>query len=254
MDGIRHAQGRAMNTRRAAQIEADLPESAVVVDVGGGASPFARADYVLDGLPFDERCALDAGGAGRELRVTRDRWVQLDLCRREPWPFEDKFFDYAVCSHLLEDVRDPVWVCSELVRVAKAGYVETPSRIVEQSLGVEHPLYAGYYHHRWLVSASGNKLEFRPKVHLLHGLRGAIVADLGSSKTINADLADLQFEWTAAFEFEEMLEFDERRVREELCEFAARHRRLPGLTVKASGSQRERLGRALYFRRLRSGR
>ena len=47
------------------------------------------------------------------------------------WPFPDKTFDFVVCSHLLEDVRDPITVCRELCRVGKAGYIETPSRIRE---------------------------------------------------------------------------------------------------------------------------
>jgi ubiquinone/menaquinone biosynthesis C-methylase UbiE len=42
---------------------------------------------------------------------TRDTWVQRDICDHEPWPFEDRQFDFVVCSHTLEDVRDPVWVC-----------------------------------------------------------------------------------------------------------------------------------------------
>ena len=60
-----------------------------------------------------------------------------------------------ICSHTLEDLRDPLWVCAELVRVAKAGYVEVPSRAAEQSRGWEHPRIAGLSHHRWLIEIDG---------------------------------------------------------------------------------------------------
>ena len=51
----------------------------------------------------------------------------------EPWPFADDFFDFAVCTFTLEDVRDPIRVCEEMSRVAKAGYVEVPSLLDELS-------------------------------------------------------------------------------------------------------------------------
>src|SRR5437764_10623004 len=106
-----------------------LPAGAAVLDVGGGASPFPRADYVLDLRPYQERGSGSSGSAHQHLadvpvRYGPDTWVVWDVCDHHPWPFRDGQFDFAVCSHLLEDVRDPVWVCSELGRVAKAGYIE----------------------------------------------------------------------------------------------------------------------------------
>jgi len=174
-----------MNRDKAREIAERLPGDALVLDVGGGGSPFYRADYVIDMLPYDERGALVRDGDAA-CRATEESWIKADICDRSPWPFTDKKFDYATCSHVLEDIRDPIWVCSEMVRVAKAGYIEVPSRIVEQSLGVEHPCYAGFYHHRWLIDQdsgfriqdSGDmshetgkekqRLVFRHKPHSLH--------------------------------------------------------------------------------------
>jgi hypothetical protein len=139
-----------------------LGEGDVVLDVGGGYSPFARADWVLDLIAHDERRPAEGE------RFTRDTWVQRDACDREPWPFQDGRFDFAVCSHTLEDVRDPVWICSELQRVAKAGYIEVPSRLEEQSWGVVGP-WAGWSHHRWLVDVTEESIQFVFKPHALHG-------------------------------------------------------------------------------------
>ncbi len=72
----------------------------------------------------------------------------------------DDWFDFAICSHLLEDVRDPLTVCRELSRVAKRGYIEVPSRAREiyskawlfhLRAGPGRMTEAGFYHHRWYV-------------------------------------------------------------------------------------------------------
>src|SRR6202023_2285627 len=74
-----------------------------------------------------------------------------------------------ICSHTLEDIRDPLFVCSELVRISKAGYIEVPSRVAESCRGWEHPGFAGLSHHRWLVEIEGSHVRFTPKYHSLHG-------------------------------------------------------------------------------------
>ena len=137
----------------------------LVLDVGGGAAPFERADWVLDLMPYEARGAY--GERGGAERFSAETWVQRDICDREPWPFADGMFDFAVCSHTLEDVRDPIWVCSELERVARAGYIEVPSRLEEQSYGFEGP-WTGWTHHRWLVDLTEDGLEFAFKSPVVH--------------------------------------------------------------------------------------
>jgi hypothetical protein len=141
-----------MDIENARRLLGIIPGEAMVVDVGGGAAPFPRADYVIDAMPYEKRGVGSDGDIHKRFgispRYSEDRWIQTDLCSRRPWPIADKAFDFAVCSHLLEDIRDPIWVCSELRRIAKAGYIEVPSRVVEQSKGIENPRHAGYYHHR----------------------------------------------------------------------------------------------------------
>ena len=173
--------------------------------------------------------------------------MQLDLCARKRWPFEDKQFDFALCTHVLEDLRDPIWVCSEISRIAKAGYIEVPSRIVEQSLGVEHPHYAGYYHHRWLVSECDGMLEFQFKPHCLHSLKGAIVASVGPWRRICPQYENLCFEWQGEFGFREVMEFDEAEVQRELCDFAAEARKFPDLTAPTMGPISEKMKRQIYY-------
>ena len=148
------------------RILARLGGGDLVLDVGGGFAPFARADWVLDLLPYGRRRPAEGE------RFTSGTWVERDACDREPWPFADGQFDFAVCSHTLEDVRDPVFVCSELQRVARAGYIEVPSRLEEQSWGVVGP-WVGWSHHRWLVDVSDGAIAFVAKPHAIHGQESA---------------------------------------------------------------------------------
>ena len=147
-----------------------LGEDDLVLDVGGWAKPFPRADWVIDLLPYETRGLYGyERDAGDEVeRFAAETWVQRDICDRAPWPFEDGRFDFAICSHTLEDVRDPVWVCSELARVAKAGYIEMPSRLEEQAYGIQGP-WVGWGHHHWLAEIRDGRIEFVFKHHVVHG-------------------------------------------------------------------------------------
>ena len=247
-----------MDLGNARRLLSELPDRAVVLDVGGGAAPFPRADYVIDALPFESAGAGSHGNAHHAMCMTpryeRERWIRIDLCERRPWPFGDKFFDYAICSHLLEDVRDPIWICSELRRVAKAGYIEVPSRIEEQSRGVEHPGYAGYHHHRWLITLENDALEFRHKPHVLHSLNDAIVTNLAPGWRINPRHASIALFWNESFRASEVLEFNEQAVIDELCCFARKAKRLPDLSVRVPMPFVARIKRHMLYRRLSRGR
>jgi hypothetical protein len=245
-----------MNRENAIRIAAALPEGAKVLDVGGGAAPFPRATHVLDGLAFDEGSCQEQKLLEDAIptQFTRDTWYQTDACDHKPWPYPDKYFDYVTCSHLLEDVRDPIWICSEIQRVAKAGYIEVPSRILEQSLGIENPTYAGYHHHHWLVEIRGNCVEFLFKPHNLHSLKSAIVTRISATQRMSPRY-DIQFlEWSGHFEYTELLIFSESEIERNLTEFAVRSRSLPALVVKREDSLKGSARRLAYYERLRMGR
>jgi len=147
---------------------AELPDEALVLDVGGWAAPLNRADWVIDLQPYATRGGMGSYGPGPE-RFGLDTWVVGDICAREPWPFADDQFDFAVCVTTLEDVRDPIWVCSELSRVAKAGYVEVPTVEAELIYNVEGDgQHLGHEHHRWFVDIKDGELEFLHKPHNIH--------------------------------------------------------------------------------------
>jgi SAM-dependent methyltransferase len=193
-----------------ARIEAELADDALVLDVGGWGSPWPRADWVIDLMPYESRGLYGAEGRGEE-RFTSDTWVERDICAHEPWPFCDGQFDFTVCSHTLEDVRDPVRVCEELVRVAKAGYVEVPSRLEEQSPLPWQP-GTGWTHHRWLaeVDPDAPRIEFVFKHGVVYTSPEARFPP-GFHETLTEEERVSCFWWRESFEFGErvMMSADE---------------------------------------------
>jgi hypothetical protein len=150
------------------RILATVPDDALVLDIGGWAAPFNRADWMLDLMPYDTRGAMGSYGPKRE-RFTARTWVERDICDHKPWPFADKQFDFTICVTTLEDIRDPIWVCSEMARVSKAGYIEVPTVQAELIYNVEGDgPYLGHDHHRWFVQMQGGELVFTHKMHSIH--------------------------------------------------------------------------------------
>lgn len=132
-----------------------LPDDALILDVGGWAAPFNRATHVIDAMPFESRGAMGFSYGGEQERFGADTWTQADFCARDPWPFEDDQFDLVLCVTTLEDVRDPIWVCQEMSRVAKAGYLEVPSLLNELTWRLPgEGAYVGNRHHHWFCRAT----------------------------------------------------------------------------------------------------
>lgn len=198
------------SSRRIAEL---LDPDDVVLDVGGWAKPFARADWVLDLMPYETR-GLYGPSSDEPERFTPNTWVTRDICDHEPWPFEDGAVDFAICSHTLEDIRDPVWVCAELNRVAKAGYIEVPARVEEQSRDVHGP-WVGWSHHHWLVDVTASGVEFVLKPHLLNGAEGvSLPAELGATLTREERVSTLL--WEGSFTFGERIFYEPGELEEYL--------------------------------------
>lgn len=171
-----------------------LPEHFKVLDIGGAAAPCARADVILDYVPYEAMAANQAWG-GEKIRCTKDSWVVHDICDRKPFPFPDKYFDFAFCTHVLEDIRDPLWVCSEIIRISKAGFIETPSRLYETSYGIEAKRLAGAVHHRWILDTADAKVRFTMKYSWVH------LPWVARHKPPLGEDRFFKFEWQDSFEY-----------------------------------------------------
>jgi hypothetical protein len=138
----------------------------LVIDVGCGHVPFPRANIGVDRFSRDDLKAL---WKTYKTKATPET-VQCDF-GRHPLPFKDKEVDFVYCRHTLEDLFDPFLLISEMQRVGKAGYIETPSPLAELTRGIDgflnSELWRGYYHHRFFVWVKDGTLTFISKFPLI---------------------------------------------------------------------------------------
>lgn len=203
-----------------------LGENEVVLDIGGWAKPLPRADWVIDLMPYETR-GLYGREPGDEERFSAETWVQRDICDREPFPFADGSVDFVVCSHTLEDVRDPIWVCDEMKRVAGAGYIEVPSRLEEQSYGVQGP-WVGWGHHHWLIDIVDGGIDFVFKPHILQGRRENHFPE-GFWETLSPEQRVQTLWWQEGFDCRERVFYEDGELDRYLAEFVAAHAPAPRL-------------------------
>lgn len=122
-----------------------------VLEIGSGHNPFFRSDVIAEKYIDSNfhRCGdikiyphqefINAGG--------------------ENLPFKDKEFDYVICNQVLEHVEDPDKFIREQNRVAKRGYIETPSLIGEFLFPKAS--------HKWVILEIDNKLVLFEKAKML---------------------------------------------------------------------------------------
>jgi len=216
----------------------------LVLDIGGWADPFGRADWVLDLMPYNTRgLYARKGWVEREAETERfapETWVQRDICDHEPYPFVDNQFDFVICSQTLEDIRDPVWVCSEMNRIAKAGYIEIPSRLEEQSWGV-NGAFVGWSHHRWLIDVNDNAIEFVIKLHALHG-NAEFFFPAGFWEQLSAQERVQELWWTDRFSYRERVILDEVEFDDYMRNFVRRELAArPGFAKTSRGGSSDRV-------------
>jgi len=174
---------RLTKWRDRADILARLPCCGRILDVGGQpgrswASGFASAFVDLNG----------AAGPGQTL-------FRGNISLPHVWEEVKAHvahhgkFDFAICTHVLEDVACPELVCEMLGQVALRGYIVTPSKYAECA-HVEGA-WLGRYHHRWLFNLEKARLVAYPKIGLL---ALPAFAPLGAAYDSRAN-AELQVEW-----------------------------------------------------------
>jgi hypothetical protein len=153
-----------------------------VVDVGGSAGGWSHeiVDVIIDINPVN---------AARYFKVNLNRYEDWEPVRS--YVAEHGKFSFAICSHTLEDIANPMLVMDTLPQIAEQGYIAVPSKYREFSF-VEGR-HRGYLHHRWIYDIRPQEpnlfvgypklgfLEYHTKLHSL----------ANASDTI----AELNFRW-----------------------------------------------------------
>ncbi|APW47773.1 class I SAM-dependent methyltransferase [Rhodoferax antarcticus] len=127
------------------RLHVPVNHEALVLEVGAGGNPYPRANVMLD--------ALEETVERNEQTLIRDRPLVLGLV--EELPFKDKAFDFVIASHVLEHTDNPEAFLNELMRVAKAGYIETPDGWFEK--------ICAFTYHRLEVSNDNGTLLIQKK-------------------------------------------------------------------------------------------
>ncbi|CAJ1379482.1 unnamed protein product [Effrenium voratum] len=103
-------------------------------------------------------------------------------------------FEFAVASHILEDIVNPEILLQMLPRIARRGFVAMPSKFTELKRGVDEGYgpHRGHIHHRWIGTIQSGQLLLLPKLAFLETIEGDIDV-VGNALT--ADSIDMSFEW-----------------------------------------------------------
>jgi SAM-dependent methyltransferase len=167
----------------------------VVLDIGSGADPFPLATLLTD------RYIEPTHHRSDQLRVDGKPFF---LSTVEHLPLADKSVDFVYCAHVLEHVDDPLAACSEIVRVGRRGYVETPTLAKDMLFGWARGM------HKWhLMSISDKLLFFEYAERQLEGVRSIAWSDVIFSHNYhpmqglfyrNQDLFNVMFNWRGGFD------------------------------------------------------
>lgn len=166
-------------------------KTALVLEVGAGGNPYPRANVLLD--------AMETTLERNEQQLISDRPLILGIC--EEMPFKDKSFDYIIASHVLEHTDEPEKFLAELMRVGKAGYIETPEGWFEKM--------CPFTYHRLEVSNIGGKLLIKKKpnwkpdeISLLYERKLSHNKAFSRFMRVNPDLNHMRYYWIDKIEYE----------------------------------------------------
>jgi len=128
-----------------------------VLEIGTGASPYPRSDVFLD-KSFDEHEAYKQCGEQEHVQYVKPIYYYDG----KTFPFQENEFDYIICSHVLEHVSSEHihHFISELQRVAKKGYIETPRVFYEYLFNFSVHEWMLNYRNQELVLMSKKEFDF----------------------------------------------------------------------------------------------
>lgn len=161
-----------------------------VLDIGGSTKQhdIIAVDTIVDIVRPEEAPYWQS-------KLKAKHFVKLDITRQK-LPFQDKEFDFCICTHTIEDIDTPFLIIDEMSRVAKRGYIAVPNRGKDTEFShfdltdwLSGPRRVpGLAHHQWFFEITGNQLQITPKNYpLLYTQEFSIVEWSGDE--------ELQFYW-----------------------------------------------------------
>ena len=153
-----------------------------VIDVGGSRVGWSKdvVDAILDFNENDYSSTI--------------RFFKCDITNADAWDEIMKYvtihgkFDFCICTHTIEDIMNPVFVCEQICKIAKEGYMAFPSKYRELAR-VESTHWRGYIHHRWIFDVKNNSVIGYPKINMTEHAFFDTIADPSPDKL------DMSFFW-----------------------------------------------------------
>jgi hypothetical protein len=148
-----------------------------VLDVGGGmnswASPYVT--HLADTLAYNVEGVISFKGDLNEPEIWEEIAKDVE---------KNGMFDFAICTHVLEDIRNPVTILKRMPLVAKEGFVAVPNKHWELHKQIEcfkpddqkgwhvKDNWIGFFHHRWILDVKDGVLWLFPKLAFVEHIEG----------------------------------------------------------------------------------
>ena len=103
----------------------------------------------------------------------KDKNVILgDINNESTWEkIQSTNWDFVICTHTLEDIRDPSFVIEKINCTFNSGFISMPNKHTELSR-IESRKYLGFCHHRWIFQINENdELRAISKFHIIYQLQ-----------------------------------------------------------------------------------
>ena len=140
-----------------------------VIDVGGGMNSWAApyVTHLADYLPYKKEAVISFEGDLNEPEIWDE--IKKDVG-------QNGTFDFAICTHVLEDIRNPITILKNLPKIAKQGFIAVPNKHWELHKNVEcgneheqaiwkvNDNWIGFFHHRWILDVKDGVLWLYPKL------------------------------------------------------------------------------------------
>jgi SAM-dependent methyltransferase len=167
-----------------------------VLEVGGGHDPHPRSNVIVDKFADSNihRCG--------DLKVLKNQ--QFISADGENLPFADKEFDYVICCHVLEHVDNPAKFLAEQFRVAKRGYIETPSLLGEYLFPKESHKWILHEYKDVLYLVDKSKINFSINYDLCELIQDYLPKHSIGYKIIqrtHSNLESIRIEWESGFDY-----------------------------------------------------
>lgn len=182
-----------------------------VLEVGGGHNPHPRSNIVVDKFTGD-----DNQHRGANLKVlSHQQFMEAD---GENLPFKDQEFDYVICCHVLEHVPNPARFLQEQFRVAKRGYIETPSLLGEYFAQKDSHKWILHEHENVLYLVDKAGLGFMPRYdtgNLFHDFLPKHSIGYKIIQRTHPNIETIRIEWEHGFQF--VVEPQDPEIRKLFC-------------------------------------